>query len=313
MPFSKMNAEMPLLRLLLSVTAIATHVSAWIACVMKFFDPLTIQPPSDFTAVDLVPEASSRRWVQSAPMRQDARSQAARYFLKLFFSAEFVDDSNRGIVCGDRDTNRSIDAREFLDDRRVFDIAHTRAAVLFRKDDTHQSQLASFGCNSTGKCCDSSHSITCGAISDSANSRTLILTCCCSSLNSNSMFVYTRFIFSDDFGDFRPWPGDLALDLVSRVTSAGDKPPITRLQVIVCQGANPHASQLQHRMTDQFKHASHLLVATLVKQDLVPRVRLVSSSLLIFAGAVRVPSSSFMPRRSLSIAPSGGTPFTLTS
>src|SRR6185369_12157712 len=57
-PFSKMNAEIPLLRLLLSVTAIATHVSAWIACVMKFFEPLTIQPPSVRTAVDFVPEAS---------------------------------------------------------------------------------------------------------------------------------------------------------------------------------------------------------------------------------------------------------------
>jgi alkylation response protein AidB-like acyl-CoA dehydrogenase len=29
MPFSKMNAEIPLLRFSLSVTAIATHVSAW--------------------------------------------------------------------------------------------------------------------------------------------------------------------------------------------------------------------------------------------------------------------------------------------
>src|SRR6185295_15530857 len=57
-PFSKMNAEMPLLLFALSVTAIATHVSAWIACVMKFLEPLTIQPPSVRTAVDLVPEAS---------------------------------------------------------------------------------------------------------------------------------------------------------------------------------------------------------------------------------------------------------------
>src|SRR6185503_19325289 len=48
---------------------------------------------------------------------------------------------------------------------------------------------ASFGCSSIGKCCASSHSNTCGAISASANSRTLCLTCCCSSVNSNSMLV----------------------------------------------------------------------------------------------------------------------------
>lgn len=36
------------------------------------------------------------------------------------------------------------------------------------------------------------------------------------------MFVYTRLFFSDDFGDFGDLPGDLAQDLVSRATSAGD-------------------------------------------------------------------------------------------
>src|SRR6185369_1927583 len=58
MPFSKMNAEIPLLRCARSVTAIATQVSACIACVMKFFEPLTVQPPSVRTAVDFVPDAS---------------------------------------------------------------------------------------------------------------------------------------------------------------------------------------------------------------------------------------------------------------
>src|SRR5574341_652556 len=46
---------------------------------------------------------------------------------------------------------------------------------------------ASFGFSSMGKCCVSSHSLTCGAISLSANSRTLIFICCCSSLSSNSI------------------------------------------------------------------------------------------------------------------------------
>src|SRR6266478_4848034 len=39
---------------------------------------------------------------------------------------------------------------------------------------------------STGKCDASSHSIACGAISPSANSRTLRRRCCCSSVKLNS-------------------------------------------------------------------------------------------------------------------------------
>src|SRR5437660_5213887 len=42
----------------------------------------------------------------------------------------------------------------------------------------------SFGSSSIGKCCASSHSITYGAISASANSRTLIFICNCSSVSS---------------------------------------------------------------------------------------------------------------------------------
>src|SRR5271157_2251523 len=45
---------------------------------------------------------------------------------------------------------------------------------------------ASFGRISSGKCDASSHSITCGAISPSANSRTLFRKCFCSSLNVKS-------------------------------------------------------------------------------------------------------------------------------
>src|SRR6266404_281262 len=44
----------------------------------------------------------------------------------------------------------------------------------------------SFGIISIGKCDASSHSITCGPISPSANSRTLRRSCCCSSVKLNS-------------------------------------------------------------------------------------------------------------------------------
>src|SRR5208282_945218 len=45
---------------------------------------------------------------------------------------------------------------------------------------------ASLGMISDGKCETSSHSITCGAISPSANSRTVRRSCCCSSVRENS-------------------------------------------------------------------------------------------------------------------------------
>src|SRR5262249_23469803 len=58
---------------------------------------------------------------------------------------------------------------------------------------------ASLGMISVGKCEASSHSITCGAISPSANSRTLRRNCCCSSVNVKSTiplevvsFIYTQ-------------------------------------------------------------------------------------------------------------------------
>ena len=46
--------------------------------------------------------------------------------------------------------------------------------------------LASLGMISGGKCEASSHSITCGAISASANSRTVRRSCCCSSVSEKS-------------------------------------------------------------------------------------------------------------------------------
>src|SRR4030095_774213 len=49
-----------------------------------------------------------------------------------------------------------------------------------------------FGNSSFGKCCASSHSMTCGRISASANSRTIRLTCSCSSVKSKSIGIATN-------------------------------------------------------------------------------------------------------------------------
>src|SRR6478736_4679131 len=46
---------------------------------------------------------------------------------------------------------------------------------------------ASFGKSSIGKCCDSSHSMTCGRISASANSRTVRRSSSCSSVGRKSI------------------------------------------------------------------------------------------------------------------------------
>src|SRR3954471_9590580 len=47
-------------------------------------------------------------------------------------------------------------------------------------------RFASLGISSVGNCDASSHSITCGRISDSANSRTVRRSCCCSSVKEKS-------------------------------------------------------------------------------------------------------------------------------
>ena len=42
----------------------------------------------------------------------------------------------------DDDSHRTIHAREFLNCGDIFDVAHTRAAQLSRKHNSHQPQLA---------------------------------------------------------------------------------------------------------------------------------------------------------------------------
>ena len=42
---------------------------------------------------------------------------------------------------GDNDSHRTIHARQFFDNDRVFDVAQPRAAVLFREDGAHIAEL----------------------------------------------------------------------------------------------------------------------------------------------------------------------------
>src|SRR5262249_43266684 len=60
----------------------------------------------------------------------------------------------------------------------------------------------------------------------------------------------------------------------SRHFGSRQQPPITRLQMLIVEKTDPHTTQLQDRVPDQLEHATHLLVASLMKQDFVPRIRL---------------------------------------
>ena len=108
-------------------------------------------------------------------------------FLSLLFGAklENVIRAQR-IVRGNDDADRAIDAGKLLDDDGVFEIAHARAAIFLGENNAEKPSSASLGMISEGKVEASSHSITCGAISPSANSRTVRRSCCCSLVRENS-------------------------------------------------------------------------------------------------------------------------------
>ena len=82
--------------------------------------------------------------------------------------------------------DRAIDAREFFDGDGVFDVAEPGAAVILREDDAQQAEFGQLGNQFGGKREASSHSMTCGAISDCAKSRTVRWSCCCSSVREKS-------------------------------------------------------------------------------------------------------------------------------
>ena len=51
--------------------------------------------------------------------------------------------AQRGVRCHD-DADRSVDARQFLNGRDVFDVAHASAAVFWRKDCAQHPEFAQF-------------------------------------------------------------------------------------------------------------------------------------------------------------------------
>ena len=84
---------------------------------------------------------------------------------------------------GDDDSHRAVHARKLFDRHDVLDVAHPRAAVFGGKDRAHQPQFAQFLDGFQRELRASSHSMTFGAISRSANSRIDFLSCNCSSLS----------------------------------------------------------------------------------------------------------------------------------
>ena len=87
---------------------------------------------------------------------------------------------------GHDDAHRAIHAREFFNDDGVLDVAQPGAAEFFREDGAHVAELAEFADDFEGNVCASSHSMTWGAISASANSRTALRSWICSGVYSKS-------------------------------------------------------------------------------------------------------------------------------
>ena len=75
-----------------------------------------------------------------------ALRQRHNVFLLLLFAAEFIDVIGaQRIVCGHDDSDRAVHTRQFLDDDRVFRVAHPGAAVLLRKNHAQKSHLGQLG------------------------------------------------------------------------------------------------------------------------------------------------------------------------
>ena len=131
---------------------------------------------------------SGRRFGQSPCPDRFSAGEAGDVFSFLCFvpSKKNMIRAQRS-MCRDDDADRTIHAREFFDGGDVLHIAHACAAVLGRKNDAQQAEFAYFfNDRRQGKLPASSHSITWGAISRSANSRTLFLSCSCSSFSWKS-------------------------------------------------------------------------------------------------------------------------------
>ena len=74
-----------------------------------------------------------------------ALRQRLNIFLALLRRAKFVDVIRaQRIVRRDDQSDRAVDARQFLDHRRILHVAKARAAVLLRKNHAHQAHFREF-------------------------------------------------------------------------------------------------------------------------------------------------------------------------
>ena len=177
MPRSTMKAEMPLLPLLLSVTAITTMVSADWPCVMNALLPFSTQPSPSRTAVVRIAAASlpepgsvSPHAASFSPARERRRETAA--------SAPRCRTSRcapRRGRCARRPTATRSDRRARAPRCRCSSRRPTcrRRRTRARTECPSGRDRPASASSSAGNCCASSHSRTCGLISVSANSRML--------------------------------------------------------------------------------------------------------------------------------------------
>ena len=116
-----------------------------------------------------------------------ALGQRHEVLLLLRVAAEHRDVRGaEAVMRGHRQRHARIDASQLFDADAVVDGAHAGAAASPRGTECPSSpRSASFGSSSLGKCCASSHSMTWGRISVSANSRTLLRRRTCSSVRRN--------------------------------------------------------------------------------------------------------------------------------
>ena len=142
-PFSMMNAEMPLAPAARSVIAIATSTSPTRPWVVNVFEPLRTQHSPDWTAVVRMPAASLPEVDSVRPHAPivSPRASGTRYVLLLRLGAGHEDVGRaQAVVRGHRQRDGGIDARQLLDADAVVDGRHPRAAVLLGKLDAHQPE-----------------------------------------------------------------------------------------------------------------------------------------------------------------------------
>ena len=171
-PFSRINAEIPCEDAARSVTAMATQTSATCALVVKVFPPFSTQQSPSRTACVRVPPASDpasgsvsdqqpihspRRELRnvalaSAPGCRPDKYGSCRAKRAPRRSARSTDPRARSLPSGSNNRRSYSRSRPILPEK-------PRPARPSRPSSRNTS---------TGKCCDSSHSITCGRISASA-------------------------------------------------------------------------------------------------------------------------------------------------